>query len=94
MMMHEDNDGYYSSELHHIGWFLRGVLYFFSHLKTSNPVIVLEDDEKLILTPDQSLSDCGIGEWTCFFFYLQLSLSSDMTTALKSLKEFGVELNK
>ena len=42
--------------------FLELVSILFPILKTSNPVIVLEDDEKLILTPDQSLSDCGIGE--------------------------------
>ncbi|KAL9966255.1 hypothetical protein ACROYT_G024303 [Oculina patagonica] len=37
--------------------------------KTSNPVIVLEDDEKLILTPDCSLSDSGIENETEISFF-------------------------
>ncbi|XP_020607710.1 UPF0538 protein C2orf76 homolog [Orbicella faveolata] len=37
--------------------------------KTSNPVIVLEDDQKLILTPDHSLSDSGIENETEISFF-------------------------
>lgn len=37
--------------------------------KTSNPVIILEDDEKLMLRPDHSLSDSGIENETEISFF-------------------------
>ena len=61
---------FYHSVIHGSGFFICEILEYtqgvkalcFSILQTSNPVIVLEDDEKLILKPYHSLSDSGIGK--------------------------------